>query len=243
MSSPLNLRAWIDEHRNLLKPPVGNKCVWEDRDFIVMVVGGPNTRKDYHINPTEELFYQLEGDVTVRVIDHHGRPRDIPIREGDLFLLPPGVPHSPQRPAGTVGLVVERRRPQGEDDGLRFYCDRCGAVVYEERFELKDIAAQLKQLMDNFWSDATLRTCVQCGQVVQPPSGAAAAPPKDLAFPRDLEDAGAPAPKGKAKTAKAASAPAPAAPAKVVKRPVLVGAGASGPAAMARKKMATKLAR
>lgn len=240
--SPLNLKAWVDEHRHLLKPPVGNRCVWEDRDFIVMVVGGPNTRKDYHINPTEELFYQLEGDVTVRVIDAQGRPRDIPIREGELFLLPPNVPHSPQRPAGTVGLVVERRRPQGEDDGLRFYCDRCGAVVYEEQFELKDIAAQLRQLMDNFWSDATLRTCVQCGQVVQPPSGAASAPPKELAFPRDLDDASPAKPRKAARPAAAPPARPAKRPAAPAKGPALVAAAGPlrSPAAMVRKKLASK---
>lgn len=177
---PLNLQAWINDNRHALKPPVGNKCVWEDRDFIVMVVGGPNHRKDFHVNPTEELFLQIEGDMIVRIIDHHGVQRDIPIRQGELFLLPPNVPHSPQRPANTVGLVVERRRPQGEDDHLRFYCDKCGATVYEEQFELRDIAQQLKRLMEHFWSDATLRTCVHCGTVVQPPTGPALPPPPDM---------------------------------------------------------------
>lgn len=179
---PLNLKSWIEEHRHLLKPPVGNRCVWEDRDFIVMVVGGPNHRKDYHVNPTEELFYQLEGDVTVRIVDHQGVAHDVPIREGELFLLPANVPHSPQRPAGTVGLVVERRRPAGEDDGLRFYCDKCGQMVYEEQFELTDIVEQLKHMMEQFWSDATMRTCMHCGTVVQPPVGPAMPPPPELKF-------------------------------------------------------------
>ena len=177
---PLNLKSWIDSNRHALKPPVGNKCVWEDRDFIVMVVGGPNHRKDFHINPTEELFLQVEGDIVVRIMDHQGVQRDIPIREGEMFLLPPNVPHSPQRPASTVGLVVERRRPAGEDDQLRFYCEKCGATVYEEQFELKDIAQQLKMMMEQFWSDATLRTCMHCGTVVQPPTGPAMPPPPDM---------------------------------------------------------------
>lgn len=180
---PLNIAGWISEHRDKLKPPVGNRCIFEDGDFIVMAVGGPNHRKDFHINPTDELFYQLEGDVVVRIIDAHGQVREIPIREGEMFLLPANVPHSPQRGPGTVGLVIERRRPTGEDDGLRFYCDRCGEVVFEERFELKDIAVQLKGVMEQFWSDATLRTCMQCGQIVQPPSSGAQAPSKDMAFP------------------------------------------------------------
>src|SRR5687768_10135066 len=104
---PLNFKKWIDEHRHLLKPPVGNQMVWEDREFIVMVVGGPNSRTDFHIDESEEFFYQVEGDITLRVIED-GQMRDLPIREGEIFLLPPKVPHSPQRPAGTVGLVIER---------------------------------------------------------------------------------------------------------------------------------------
>src|SRR4051812_29176832 len=105
----INFKRWIDEHRHLLKPPVGNAQVWEDREFLVTVVGGPNARKDYHINEGEEFFYQLEGDITLKVMDQ-GQAEDIPIREGEIFLLPPSVPHSPQRPAGTVGLVLERKR-------------------------------------------------------------------------------------------------------------------------------------
>ncbi|MGE0479190.1 MAG: 3-hydroxyanthranilate 3,4-dioxygenase [Phycisphaerae bacterium] len=174
VAPPINLQAWIDEHRALLKPPVGNQMVWKDRDFIVMIVGGPNARKDYHVNPTEELFYQVEGDITVKIIDHDGQHRDIPIRQGELFLLPPNIPHSPQRPAGTVGMVVERQRPGGEVDHLRFYCDKCKAVVYEPEFNLKDIVVQLKKIMEEFWAagNERLRTCKQCGHVLTPPQPA-----------------------------------------------------------------------
>ena len=106
---PFNLNAWIDEHRHLLKPPVGNKQIYfENDDYIVMVVGGPNGRKDYHYEDGEELFYQLEGDITLKIIHEDGTPEDIEIKEGDMFLLPPRIPHSPQRPANTVGIVVER---------------------------------------------------------------------------------------------------------------------------------------
>ena len=115
--SPLNFKQWIDEHRDLLKPPVGNKCVWDDGDFIVMVVGGPNSRKDYHYNETPVFFYQLEGDIVLKIIDD-GEPREVPIKEGDIYLLPPKVPHSPQRPANTIGLVIEQKRPDGMEDGL-----------------------------------------------------------------------------------------------------------------------------
>jgi 3-hydroxyanthranilate 3,4-dioxygenase len=165
-----NLKKWIDEHRDRLKPPVGNAEVFPNHDFIVMIVGGPNARKDYHVNPTEELFYQIEGDVTLKVIEN-GNKRDIPIREGDIFLLPPMIPHSPQRPPNTVGMVVERRRPEGKEDHLQFYCDKCGAIVHEPKFDMKDIVNQLKKIMTEFWDpgNTKLRTCKKCGTVMAPP--------------------------------------------------------------------------
>lgn len=170
---PINLKAWIDEHRHLLKPPVGNQTVWKDQDFIIMIVGGPNARKDYHVNQTEEFYYQVEGDITLRLIVN-GQPRDVPIRQGEIFLLPPGIPHSPQRPANTVGMVVERQRPPGMKDHLRFYCEQCGTVVHEPEFELKDIVSQLKTIMEQYWApqNAALRTCRQCGTVMSPPKPA-----------------------------------------------------------------------
>src|SRR5262245_24657926 len=125
--TPFNLQGWINEHRHLLKPPVGNACVWNS-NFLVMVVGGPNQRSDYHINPGEELFYQGEGDVILKVIED-GKPRDIPLKQGDIFLLPAKVPHSPQRPAGTVGLVVEQPKAFTENHHLRWYCKSCGNVL------------------------------------------------------------------------------------------------------------------
>ncbi|MDE2338656.1 MAG: 3-hydroxyanthranilate 3,4-dioxygenase, partial [Gammaproteobacteria bacterium] len=118
---PLNFPQWIEDHRHLLKPPVGNRRVFEDGDFIIMVVGGPNTRRDYHVDPGQELFYQLEGEMVLKTMQA-GRALDVPIRAGEMLLLPALVPHSPQRPAGTVGLVVERQRRSGERDGFQWYC-------------------------------------------------------------------------------------------------------------------------
>ncbi len=169
---PFNLKAWIEEHRHLLKPPVGNAVVWKDADFQVMIVGGPNARNDYHIEEGEELFYQIEGDITLKVIEE-GAPRAIPIREGDIFLLPPRVPHSPQRPANTVGMVVERRRRKEELDHLRWYCEQCGEIVHDATFHCEDLATQLKPIIEGFYADKARRTCKRCGAVLEPP-----APPK-----------------------------------------------------------------
>jgi len=167
--SALNLKNWIEEHRHLLKSPVGNQCVYQDTDFIIMIVGGPNQRKDYHVNPTEEFFYQLEGDITLKIFED-GQRRDIAIKEGDIFLLPPDIPHSPQRPANTVGMVVERRRPEGQHDHMRFFCEKCDHVLYDPDFYLVDIVNQLRPLMEKFWGDESLRTCKKCNTIMQPPA-------------------------------------------------------------------------
>ena len=159
---PINFKSWIDEHRHLLKPPVGNQVVYEDSEIIVMVVGGPNGRKDYHYDESEEFFYQLEGDITVKVIDN-GKPRDIRIREGDIFLLPPGVPHSPQRPANTVGLVVERRRDTEELDGFMWFCEKCGTKLDEEFVVVTNLVTQLPPIFNRFFNSAERSTCKKCG--------------------------------------------------------------------------------
>ncbi|HLL02065.1 MAG TPA: 3-hydroxyanthranilate 3,4-dioxygenase [Myxococcaceae bacterium] len=159
---PFNFKKWIDEHRHLLKPPVGNQMVWQDRDFIVMVVGGPNSRTDFHIDESEEFFYQLEGDINLRIIED-GKPRDLPIREGDIFLLPPRVPHSPQRPAGTVGLVIERKRQPQELDGFAWYCPQCDSKLYEEFLHVSNIVTQLPPVFDRFYGNAEHCTCKKCG--------------------------------------------------------------------------------
>jgi 3-hydroxyanthranilate 3,4-dioxygenase len=163
--APFNLKAWIDEHRHLLRPPVGNSLIW-NQDFMVMVVGGPNQRSDYHVNPGEELYYQVEGDIVLRVMED-GQPRDIPIRQGDIFLLPAGVPHSPQRPANTVGLVVEYRRPEKANDHMRWYCPRCGEVLHDAEFHLVDLGKQLKPIIEQVQNNSALRTCKKCHAVLE----------------------------------------------------------------------------
>ncbi len=165
---PFNFKQWIDDHRHLLKPPVGNKLIWEDAEFIVQVVGGPNSRKDYHYDEGEEFFYQIEGEILVK-IQEDGKSFDIPIREGEIFLLPPKVPHNPIRGENTVGLVIERQRRNGEKDGLMWFCENCNSKLYEEYFELEDITTQFQGVFKRFYSDENLRTCDDCGTVMQPP--------------------------------------------------------------------------
>ena len=165
---PIDLQRWIDEHRHLLKPPVGNKCI-VDGDFIVMIVGGPNARTDYHYDEGPEFFYQLEGEMVLKVQDE-GAARDIPIRAGELFYLPARVPHSPQRMPESVGLVIERRRLAGEQDGLLWFCERCNHKLYEEYFTLQSIEQDFPPVFDRFYSSREHRTCRQCGHLNPAPS-------------------------------------------------------------------------
>ena len=163
-----NLQCWIDQHRQVLKPPVGNKRVFEDGDFIIMVIGGPNSRQDYHVDPGQEFFFQLEGDIVLKTMQD-GRPVEVPIRQGEVLLLPANVPHSPQRPANTVGLVVERRRRPGERDGFQWYCERCGNRLHEELIELTDIEKQLPPVFERFYASRAQRTCSHCAAVLERP--------------------------------------------------------------------------
>ena len=131
-----------------------------------MIVGGPNARTDYHINETPEWFYQHQGAMLLKVVDD-GHFRDLVIREGDMFLLPPNTPHNPVRFAGTVGLVLEQRRPEGSIDRMRWYCPRegCGEVVHEAAFHCTDLGTQIKDAVESFKADVAARTCGKCGEV------------------------------------------------------------------------------
>ncbi len=166
---PFNFKRWIDENRHLLKPPVGNQQVYKGNDdYIVMVVGGPNSRKDYHYNETEEFFYQIEGDITLKIMEDD-KPVNIEIKEGEIFLLPPKIPHSPQRPANTVGLVMELYRKHNEKDGFIWFCENCNEKIYDEYLQLADIVKQLPPLMERFYQSEENRTCNNCGSVMTPP--------------------------------------------------------------------------
>ncbi len=168
MLPPINFKNWIDENRHLLKPPVGNKVVYTDSEFIIMVVGGPNVRKDYHVDEGEEFFYQLEGNMVLKTIQK-GQVVDIQINENEIFLLPPRVPHSPQRFENTIGLVIERKRKQNELDGFQWYCDNCNALLHEKFIFLNDIVKQLPEIFDQFWESIELRTCKRCFRLLEKP--------------------------------------------------------------------------
>ena len=168
IAKPFNLQKWIDENRHLLQPPVGNKQLYVGNDdFIVMIVGGPNGRKDYHWEDGEEWFYQLQGDIQVKIINDEGKPETIDIREGDMFLLPARVPHSPQRPANTVGLVMERTRRAGEIDKLMWFCQNCNTTLNDAGFPLTHSGTHINGAIEAFKNDEAARTCKHCGTVME----------------------------------------------------------------------------
>ena len=165
---PINFKTWIEEHRHLLKPPVGNRVVYDEGDFMIMVVGGPNSRKDYHVDTVEEFFYQLEGDMLLKIMEN-GKRVDVSIKEGEIFLLPKNVPHSPQRFEKTIGLVVEYKREEGALDGFQWYCDSCDKLIHEVTLDLENIVTQLPPLFDAYWNNMDARTCESCGDIQQKP--------------------------------------------------------------------------
>ena len=165
--APFNLSKWIEENRDLLKPPVGNKNLYvESGNYIVMIVGGPNARKDYHYNETEELFYQLEGDINVR-IQENGKAVDVPIREGEIFLLPARIPHSPMRGENTIGLVIEYKRTPEHKDGLMWFCDQCNEKLHDTYFLLTNVEKDFQPRFREFYASEELRTCNSCQHIME----------------------------------------------------------------------------
>lgn len=167
ISRPFNLQKWIDDNRDLLRPPVGNKNLYVDSgDYIVMIVGGPNARKDYHYNETEELFYQLQGDINVR-IQEDGEAVDIPIKQGEMFLLPAKIPHSPMRGENTIGLVIEMKREKDNTDGLMWFCDNCNTKLHDTYFHLNNVEKDFLPKFREYYASEDKRTCSSCGHIME----------------------------------------------------------------------------
>ena len=170
---PINLMKWVEANKHLMKPPVSNKYLYDGEDFFIMIINGPNARNDFHQTNSEEFFYQLKGDMVLKVVDQ-GRFYDVPIREGDVFLLPPHVPHSPQRPQeGSVGLVVEAARPHALD-AFNWYCFGCGSLIHRIEVKVRHLVRDLPPLYEAFYADLDARTCKSCGAIhpgKKPPAG------------------------------------------------------------------------
>ena len=168
IQAAFNLNKWIDENRHLLKPPVGNKNIYPlSQDYIIMVVAGPNARKDYHYNETEEFFYQLEGSIKV-IVQDNGERRELELHAGDMYLHPAKTPHSPVRGDNSIGLVIERvRAGKGFTDGLLWFCENCNHKLHEVYFELHDIEKDFLPHYKHFYNSKDLRTCDKCGHELE----------------------------------------------------------------------------
>lgn len=157
-----HLNQWVKKNKNALLPPVNNKILWEGKDFIVMIIGGPNQRKDFHVNEGEEFFYQMKGNISLRIMTENG-PKDLSILEGETYLLKALIPHSPQRPPHSIGMVIERKRNPGEKDGFIWYCEKCNSKLYEKYIILKNIETQLPKIFKSYAENKKFQHCKKCG--------------------------------------------------------------------------------
>ncbi|SMN20774.1 similar to Saccharomyces cerevisiae YJR025C BNA1 3-hydroxyanthranilic acid dioxygenase, required for the de novo biosynthesis of NAD from tryptophan via kynurenine [Maudiozyma saulgeensis] len=165
-TTPINIDRWLEENPELLAPPVSNYCLHMD-GFTVMLIGGPNDRTDFHINPTPEWFYQKKGTMHLRIRDpDDDQFKTVIINENDSYLLPANVPHAPIRFKDTIGIVVElENRGENREDSMLWYCKNCNEILYKKSFIMKDLGSQVKEQIDLFKSNATLRTCGKCGTI------------------------------------------------------------------------------
>ncbi|WP_158734824.1 3-hydroxyanthranilate 3,4-dioxygenase [Alteribacillus sp. YIM 98480] len=163
-----NLMKTIEENKDLLKPPVNNKVMWEDSEFIAMILGGPNKRRDFHVDPSDEFFYQVKGNCYVECINEQGEREVVTVGEGEVFMLPSMVPHSPHRPANTYGIVLERKRGEGELEDFVWFCDECDHEMHRVTVQLSNIETQVKGAIEQFNGSEELRTCSNCGHKMPP---------------------------------------------------------------------------
>ncbi|HWP57985.1 MAG TPA: 3-hydroxyanthranilate 3,4-dioxygenase [Candidatus Acidoferrales bacterium] len=164
--SPVNLKRWVEENQNLFSPPQKtNRVIVHYSEFIVMILRGPNARLDFHLEPGEEFFYQIEGDIELHIKPEEERRRVVRIRQGEIFVCPGNLAHSPRRGEGTWGLVIERKRRADEQEQFVWFCERCDELVLRETVTQGDIAAQVSRIYEKFNADAGVRTCKACGYV------------------------------------------------------------------------------
>jgi 3-hydroxyanthranilate 3,4-dioxygenase len=161
---PFDLKGWIEENKDSFTPPMGSRVLYKDPQLIMIVVGGPNTRGDFHVTDSPEFFYQIQGDIVIEYFEDGKRLRS-EVKEGQVALIPAMVPHSPQRPAGTVGLVIERKRRPDEADGFEWYCNKCDAKLHQaEKWDGRTLRS-IGELTAGFESEESQRTCKSCGHV------------------------------------------------------------------------------
>ncbi|AXF56964.1 3-hydroxyanthranilate 3,4-dioxygenase [Salicibibacter kimchii] len=167
-SRAFDIQQLIEDNKHLLKPPVNNMVLWEDSEFIAMLLGGPNKRRDFHIDPSDEFFYQIKGSCFVECINENQEREVVEVKEGEMFMLPADVPHSPHRIADSYGIVLERKRGEGELESFVWFCDKCNHEMHRATVQLTDIGTQVKEAIEKFNADEELKTCDNCGHKMAP---------------------------------------------------------------------------
>ena len=164
-----NLESWIEKNLPKSLGAIGNREIFKNSDFIIQIIKGPNARNDFHIDPWDEIFYQLHGHIFVHTLEN-GRQSAHRINEGEMFFLPKNVFHSPRRPPGSVGLVIERPRTEGEEDGIAWFCEKCGHMLHRVDFWCSDIEVTFGRHIAEFNANEALRTCKRCGEILPDPT-------------------------------------------------------------------------
>jgi 3-hydroxyanthranilate 3,4-dioxygenase len=158
-----NLQKWIDANRGDWGQ---RRVIWQDSDFIAFVTRGPNRRKDYHINPGDEIFYQLEGELNLHYLKDTQHEVAV-LKAGDVFLMPKHTPHSPRRADGSWTYVVERTRSNQEIDRFIWPCEKCGNQLYATEVRFDDPSDAVNVATAALKADPKLATCKKCGEVLE----------------------------------------------------------------------------
>jgi len=159
-----NLQKWIDENRGQWGQ---RRVIWQNSDFIAFVTRGPNRRKDFHVNPGDEIFYQIEGELNLFYLGADNERKLARLKAGELFLLPGHIPHSPRRGEGSWTFVIERTRRPEEMDRFIWPCEKCGHRLYETAVRFDDPGDAVAQATNAMKSDPKLATCDRCGEVLE----------------------------------------------------------------------------
>jgi 3-hydroxyanthranilate 3,4-dioxygenase len=164
--STFHLKRWVEENKNLFSPPYKtNRLLVHHKDFLVMILRGPNVRLDFHVEPGDEFFYQIEGGIELHLKPDGEKREVVKIGEGEIFVCPASVPHSPRRPENTWGLVIERKRTPDEKEDFVWFCEKCDEKVLSRTVVQGDVGRQVTKIYEAFNADAAARTCQACGYV------------------------------------------------------------------------------
>jgi 3-hydroxyanthranilate 3,4-dioxygenase len=146
--------------------------LWQEAESLAFVARGRDYRSEFHINPADELMYQVKGTMQLHYRTPDGKEEVAVLDEGAVIFTPAGTPHSPRFPSDAYALIVERKRRPGEIDRFQWFCARCDNLLHEEEFVVADYRDDpVSQAYRNFYTSLAARTCARCGEVMAKPEG------------------------------------------------------------------------